>query len=129
MVLQDVKTNAAWIQMSWKCSYVMRWPNMLYVAQAMLNAFDKPEVIIGDVGAGGESINPATNPPEKGLLVLRGYSKHFKGKISLRFSTNTNDVVVNLPRSLNLPEDYESLSKTCGLFMDTIELRMFAAGK
>lgn len=129
MVLHNIDKNNAWIQMSWKCSYVMKWPNILYVAQAMMPAFDGAEVIIGDAGAGGQSVNPATQPAEKGMLVLRGNSRHFGGKTSIRFNTNTNDVTLNLPRSLNLPEDYESLAKACGLFMDTIELRMFAAGK
>ena len=127
MVLQTIKENSAWVQMTWKCSYLMKWPNILYVANAMLGQFTEPEVIIGDRGTGGQRVNPATMPEKKSMLVLRGTSKFFKGKTSLTFNTDTNDVVLLLPKSLNLPTDYESMSKAAGLFMDSIELKMFTA--
>ena len=128
MVLQTINENKAWLQLSWQCSYKMQWYNILYASRAMLSTFQNPEVLVGDPGAGSQSVNPANNPEEKSMLVLRGASKFFDNKnISIRFHTNTSNVVINIPKSLGLPNDYESLAKEVGPFMDSIELRMYSA--
>jgi hypothetical protein len=127
MVLQTIKQNQAWIQMEWKCSFPMTWSKILYIAQAMLTSFQEPEVLIGDPGAGSVRANPANRPEERSMLVLRGYSTLLKGKISIVFHTNKEDVTINIPKSLNLPSDYESLAKGIGPLMDNMELRMYTA--
>ena len=113
--------------MKWKCAYIMQWPNILFVTRAMLSTFQNPEVLAGNKGAGGQRVNPADRPEEKEMLVLRGYSNHFKGNFSITFHTKTNDVTVNIPKSLGFPEDYQSLAMAIGPFMDSVELRMYAA--
>ena len=127
MVLQTINENKAWIQMTWKCAYVMQWPNILFVANKMLGTFENPEVLIGNKGGGGARVNPAERQEKKEMLVLRGYSTHFKGNLSITFHTETSDVTVNIPKSLGLPTDYESLAKAVGPYMDSVELRMYAA--
>jgi hypothetical protein len=127
MVLQTIKKNQAWIQMDWKCSFPMYWPNILYVVNAMLPTFQDPEVLIGDPGSGSIKANPADRPEEKSILNLRGYSTILKGRISIVFHTNKDNVTVNIPMNLNLPSDYESLSKGIGPLMDSVELRMYTA--
>jgi hypothetical protein len=127
MVLQTITKNQAWIQMQWKCSFPMYWTNILYVVQKMIPTFQEPEVLIGDPGSGSIRANPANRPEEKSMLVLRGYSTILNGKISIVFHTNKDDIIINIPRSLNLPSDYESLAKGIGPLMDSIELRMYTA--
>jgi hypothetical protein len=127
MVLQTINENKSWIQMNWKCTFIMQWPNILFAAKAMLGTFQNPEVLAGDKGIGGQRVNPSDHPEEKGMLVLRGYSNHFKGNVSITFHTKTNDVTINIPKSIGLPNDYQSLSMAVGPFMDSIELRMYAA--
>lgn len=126
MVLQTINENKAWIQMNWKCAFAMQWPNILFVAQKMLGTFQSPEVLAGDKGAGGQRVNPSDRPEEREMLVLRGYSNHFKGNTSIVFHTNTNDVTINLSKSAGFPNDYQALSKAVGPFMDSMELRMYA---
>ncbi len=127
MVLHAVEEKNKWIRMTWKCTFDMRWPNILYAVRAVLNTFEDPEVLAGDPGAGSVRVNPADNPTEKSMLVLQGNSKLFKGKVSIAFNTNTKDLVINIPRSLGFSNDYEVLSKAMGQFVDTLELRMFTA--
>ena len=105
----------------------MMWPNMLFGIRSMLPAFKDPEVMAGNQGAGGVRVNPANDPEEMGMLRLRGYCSIFKGNISVVMYTNTNDVTITIPRSLGFASDYESLSKAVGLFMDSLELSMYAA--
>jgi hypothetical protein len=105
----------------------MQWYNMLYGTRAMLSTFQEPEVMSGDMGAGGQRVNPADRPEEKGMLRLRGYNNIFKGQISIVMHTNTNDVTITIPRNLGLGCDYEALSKAIGPFMDSLELRMYTA--
>lgn len=127
MVLQKNEENAKWIRMTWKCAFDMRWNNILYAVRAVLGTFEDPEVLAGAPGAGSERINPADKPEEKSLLVLQGMSKHFKGKVSIAFSTNTKEVTINIPKSIGFSNNYEILSKAVGPFMDMLELRMFVA--
>lgn len=127
MVLQSINENKSWTQMSWKCSFIMQWPNMLYGTRSMLSTFQEPEVMAGDMGAGGQRVNPADRPEERGMLRLRGYNNIFKGQISIVMHTKTNDVTITIPRSLGFGSDYEDLSKAVGPFMDSLELRMYAA--
>jgi hypothetical protein len=126
MVLQAVNENKTWIKMDWTCAFNMQWPNILFAANAILKTFQNPEVLIGDQGAGSQRVNPADKPEEKELLVLRGYSTHFNGNISIAFHSRTNRVTFNLPKSVGLPSDYKSLAIAVGPFVDSIELRMFA---
>ena len=93
----------------------------------MLPTFNEPEVMAGDQGAGGVRVNPADSPEERGMLRLRGYCNIFKGNISIVMYTKTNDVTITIPKSLGLPNDYESLNKAICPFMDSLELRMYAA--
>lgn len=113
--------------MQWKCAFVMQWPNILFATKAMLGTFENPEVLSGDKGTGGVRVNPADKPEERSMLNLRGYSKLFKGNVSVVFNTKTNNVVINIPKNIGLPSDYESLAKAIGPFMDSLELRMYAA--
>ena len=126
MVLQTIKENKAWIQTNWKCAYIMQWPNILFVTRAMLSTFQNPEVLAGDAGAGGKRVNPSDRPEERSMLVLRGYSNIFKGNISITFHTNTNDLTMNIPKTLGFANDYESLAKAIGPFVDSVELRMYS---
>jgi hypothetical protein len=127
MVLQSINENKSWVKMTWQCAFNMQWPNILFVTNAVLPTFQNPEVLAGYEGVGGQRVNPADRPPEQGMLVLRGQSTHFKGNISLTFYTKTNNVVLLIPKSLGFPCDYESLCKATGTFMDSLELRMYAA--
>lgn len=127
MVLQTINENKSWIQMSWKCAFNMQWPNILFATKAMMGTFQNPEVLTGDKGTGGQRVNPNDKPEEKSMLVLRGYSTHFKGNVSVVFHTKTNNVTINIPKSLGLPSDYQSLAIAVGPYMDSIELRMYAA--
>lgn len=126
MVLHTIEENKAWIRMNWKCAFAMLWPNILFAAKVMLPTFQNPEVLAGDKGTGGQRVNPADNCDEKSMLVLRGYSNHFKGNVSITFNTKTKDVALLIPKSLGLPSDYKSLAIAAGTFMDSIELRMYA---
>jgi len=127
MVLQTINENKAWLQLGWKCAYILQWPNILFVAKAMMTSFKDPEVLVGNKGAGGQRVNPTDKPEEKEMLVLRGYSNIFKGNVSLTFHTKTNDVTINIPKSLGFPNDYKALAQAVGPFMDSVELRMYAA--
>ena len=127
MVLSTIRDNKAWIQMNWKCSFIMQWPHILFAAKSIANGFQNPEALAGDKGAGGYKVNPEDRPEEKSMLVFRGYSNLFRGNVSITFYTNTNDVTINIPKSLGLPMDYESLAIAVGPFMDSMELRMYTA--
>jgi hypothetical protein len=127
MVLYENVENKNWIRMTWKCTFDMKWPNILYAVRAVLGTFEYPEVLAGDPGVGSVRVNPAEKPEEKSLLVLQGKSKHFKGNVSIAFYTNTKDAVITIPKNLGFSNDYEILSKAVGQFMDTLELRMFTA--
>ena len=125
MVLQNVNVDSSWVQMNWKCSFMMNWPNMLIAVAAMLNTFNQPEVLAGEPGKGSQRINPKEANPEFPLLVLQGHSNYFGGRIQMIFKTNTDEVVVTVPRNLGFSADYEMLSKSFGVFMDHMELRMY----
>lgn len=127
MVLQRNEENPKWIRLTWKCSFDLKWNNMLYGVRAVLNTFENPEIKAGDPGAGSINVNPAERPEEKSLLVLQGYSKHFKGNVMISLYTNTRDVMITIPKSIGFSNDYEILSKAIGPFMDMLELRMFVA--
>ena len=126
MVLQTIKENKSWIQMEWKCAFIMQWSNMLFGTKSMLSTFKDPEVMSGDPGAGGVRVNPSDRPEERGILRLRGYCNIFKGNISLAMYTKTNNVTITIPKSLGFASDYESLNKAIAPFMDSLELRMYA---
>ena len=127
MVLQKTEENAKWIRLIWKSSFDLKWGNMLYAVKAIVNTFDNPEIKAGDPGAGSVTVNPAERPSEKSLLVLQGYSKHFKGNVMISLYTNTRDVLITIPKTIGFSNDYETLSKAVGPFMDMLELRMFVA--
>lgn len=128
MVLHQINENKAWIQMNWKCAFIMQWSHILFVIDSIAGGFQNPEALAGDKGAGSQKINPKDNPEERSMLVFRGYSNLFRGNISITFYTNTNDVTIYIPKSLGLPVNYESLAIAIGPFMDSMELRMYAAG-
>jgi hypothetical protein len=127
MVLHDINENKSWIQMNWKCGFGMPWANILYAVNRMLPLFQNPEILIGNKGANGERANPADNPPEKDMLVIQGYSTHFKGNVAIVFYTKTNDVKITIHKNIGFSADYKSLAIAVGPFMDSIELRMYTA--
>ena len=128
MILHKIDENKSWIQMNWKCAFNMQWDRILFIVDSIASGFQNAEALAGDKGAGSQKINPNDNPEEMSMLVFRGYSKLFRGNISMTFYTNTNDVTIYVPKSLGLPVDYESLAMAIGPFMDSLELRMYAAG-
>jgi hypothetical protein len=129
MVLQTVDENNKWIRTTWKCTFDIHWDRILYITKAIISTFDEPEVLAGNPGDGGQKqkIDPFNKPTEQNLLVLQGYSNHFKGRVSISFRTNTKDLVVTIAKNIGLSSDYEVLSKALGQFMDTLELRMYTA--
>ena len=127
MVLQSNQQNGKWIRMVWKCTFDMRWPNILYAVKAVMGTFENAKVLAGQPGSGSAVIDPNDNPDEQPLLNLQGKSRLFDGNISIAFYTNTKEVVITIPTSLGFPNDYAELSKAMGQFVDTLELRMFTA--
>ena len=127
MVLQNVNTNSNWIQAEWNCAFIMQWPNIVFATRAILSSFVNPEVRVGGRGTGSQVVDLVTKPAEQEMLAIQGESKWFKCKTKVVFYTKTNKVVITLHKYCGLPYDYESMSKALGKFMDSIELRMYAA--
>ena len=125
MILQTINQNQAWIQMEWQCAFSMYWDNILHAAKTIMPTFSESEILIGDPCAGSKKIDPNTNPEEKSMLQIRGNSVILKGKIAITFYTNTNRLIINIPKSLCLACEYEALSKGVGPLMDSIELCMY----
>lgn len=128
MVLQSVNTNANWIQLEWDCAFVMQWPNILFATRAIVPTFNEAEVRVGGRGTGSEAVDiNVTKPAEQEMLALQGESKYFKCKAKVVFHTKTNKLTVTIHKNCGLPCDYESMAKAVGKFVDSIELRMYAA--
>lgn len=128
MVLQTVNTNMNWIQTEWDCAFVMQWPNILFAVKAIMGTFTDAEVRVGGRGTGSESVDlNRVKPEECEMLALQGESKYFKCKAKVVFQTKTNKVTMTMHKNCGLPCDYESMAKALGKFMDSIELRMYAA--
>ena len=128
MVLQTVNTNMNWIQTEWDCAFIMQWPNILFAVKAIMGTFTDAEVRVGGRGTGSESVDlNRVKPEECEMLALQGESKYFKCKAKVVFQTKTNKVTMTMHKNCGLPCDYESMAKALGKFMDSIELRMYAA--
>ena len=92
----------------------------------MCTTFDDPEIMAGDKNANPQRINPNEPSEERAMLRIRGFSKIFNGNISVVMYTNSKNVSITIPKSIGIAEDYESLAKAVGPFMNSLELRMYA---
>jgi hypothetical protein len=93
-----------------------------------MGTFTDAEVRVGGRGTGSESVDlNRVKPEECEMLALQGESKYFKCKAKVVFQTKTNKVTMTMHKNCGLPCDYESMAKALGKFMDSIELRMYAA--
>lgn len=127
MVLQKIEERKSYILMTWECRFKMQWPNILFATKSILNLFQDPSVMAGDPGTTPYQVNPSDRPEEKSMLRIKGYSKTFKGNMSMVFYNQTSNVTIYIPKSMCIPSDYESLSKAIGPFMDIVELYMYKA--
>lgn len=127
MVLQSVDVKKSYIIMEWECTFAMHWKNILYSANAIVKNFNDLEIVAGNPGAAPQRVNPANQPPEAALLVMKGFSKNFNANVQLVFETETRKARLTVPKSIGWPTDYESLAKAAGQFMNIIELYMYTA--
>lgn len=126
MVLKNISTTKKFITMDWECAFVMQWPNILKGVSLSLKMFRDPEIKAGEPNSIPVSINPADRPAQASILVVKGECNTFGCPIQLRFLTGTRNVRITVPVSVGWPTDYSSLAQAAGMFMDVLELRMYA---
>lgn len=129
MVLDEFRTENGWILSRWRLTYHASWALIVRGVSKIAAYYDQFEVltaIIQGAAAHKIEVDKVTEAEEGGVLVARGMSKMIGCPLSITFYNQLQMIEVQIAQSLDEFKEptYESLSKSLGQYLDSVELYM-----
>lgn len=124
MVLNKIDVSNGLVNTTWTTAFDTSWEGILKGVRALLPYYSSYDV---GVGAPNQmmkiNIDDEFIPPYE-YLVLTGQSSLFEGPLKMTFKNNGSEVLLLFTTSMGFAQDYESLSRAFGQYMDSCEIMM-----
>ncbi|MCQ2558337.1 MAG: hypothetical protein MJ135_04360 [Oscillospiraceae bacterium] len=126
MVLEAYREEEMWITSRWSLTYPAGWEQILKGVSAVYDFYDQPQLLVMNRAVSVKNAKDILALSESMNLTIRGNSRLVKTPVQIRFYNQLAAVDVSVPM---LTEEfrnvsYESLSRSLGKYLDSIELAM-----
>lgn len=129
MVLDGFKIENGWILSQWRLTYHVGWSSIVRGVSKIAVYYEQFEVLTSEkkgIPVQNIELDKLLETQEKAVLIARGMSKVIGCPMSITFYNQLQMISVQIAQSTNEFNEptYESLSKSLGQYLDSVELYM-----